>query len=521
MKRWLLAQLLLIASCASPFREPAPAELAALRVATGHSAWADLQAQDLGLLIRGDSHSMGVKSAFDLLVAGDGRYRLITHGVLGSLEVFDGTDVWRRDFSGIDRRLEWAERASAPRLVELLVGNWTEHVDGLTDDHRVRVSLGAAGLFGDAAVDLPPARPLELELDPLTSLPMRARVVGRAAADELVFADWRIANDLPLPGSIATYSANSGVLEGQFLLQKVQVVGLSAELFAFEAAPPDDVTFVPGIADTVELRRLPSGHLAVPVHVNGDVAKVFLVDTGAGATVIDARYAEQLHLPMIGEVNAVGVSGSAAAQFVSATDLRVGPMLWEAPVLVGLDFSGLAEALGAPVVGVLGFDWFARAEVEFDADVLRVRPTGSDALSGAGWHALELGFHDKVPMVRGTFPTASGAVTGRFRVDTGDSGAVTFHGPAVKRYRLLASRETTPISFGGVGGSSFGYVGELEWFELAGLRIAPLEAGFATQAKGTFASDTLLGNVGLGILGRYDVRVDYSRRQMALRERAE
>lgn len=526
MKRTLLAlPLLLAAACAPSFHAPAPAELEAFAAHSGVASWQALAASERVLVLRGESATMGREASFTLWVAGDGRYRLVVDGELGSEEVFDGSAVYRRDFSEVGRELEGPERERAPHLVWMLTGGWVSAVAGVAEDGRVELAMGERRdglvLERDAA-----GRP--------------ARVRTPDGTTTLVLAGWRTPSearpsdalaDLHFPARIESYSSRTGELDARFVTRSAALEPLDAATFAYTLERPDDARFTGPAPAVVELRRLATGHLVVPVALDGGVERVFLFDTGAGATVIDARLAEELGCEALGKVNAVGVSGVAAARFVRANELAVGSFVWDAPVLVALDFQGVAEVLGAPVVGVLGFDFIARAQVELDAAELRVWPPDHALTASApgepAWLPVPLALHDKVPAVRGRFPVGpNGAksASGWFRLDTGDNGSVTFHGPAVKEHALLAGRETQPMSFGGVGGSSFGYSSMLEWFELGtdgepALRIGPLEAGFAVQSEGTFASADLTGNVGQGVLARFDVRLDYKRRQMALRPR--
>ena len=520
MKRALLALALLVSACAPSFHAPAPAELDALAVQSGAAEWQALAARHEVLVLRGESATMGREAPFTMWVAGDGRYRLVVEGELGSEEVFDGGAVYRRDFSEVGRELEGPERERAPHLVWLLTGGWIDSIAGVADDGRVELALGerTGGLVLERSAD---------------GLPRRVRTPGGKTT--LALEDWREPTGstapaaLRFPARIASYSRRTGELDARFVTRRATLEPLTEQTFAYTIEPPDDARFTAPAPAVVELRRLPTGHLVVPVALDGGVERVFLFDTGAGATVLDARLAEELGCEPLGKVNAVGVSGVAAARFVRAQELAVGGFVWDAPVLVALDFQGVSEVLGAPVVGVLGFDFIARAQVELDADELRIWPLDHALTAGApgepAWLSVPLALHDKVPAVRGRFPVGvDGIAAGWFRLDTGDNGSVTFHGPAVKEHALLAGRETQPMTFGGVGGSSFGYSSMLEWFELGSggepaLRIGPLEAGFAVQSEGTFGSADLTGNVGQGLLARFDVRLDYGRRRMALRPR--
>lgn len=620
----LLATGWLTAGCAAPFVPASAGDVLSLVASAEIVEWRSLEDRDLGVHLAGTSETNGRREPFEMWLAPDGRYRLRVDGALGSDEVFDGTTVVRRDFSGLTEPLEGSEAKGAPRLAWLLTGGWARDVVAVRGFDEVRARRGANTLEASLRSPLLDERlsatvsyqsssaEVQLELDPKTRTLRSARALdarGEVQGGTLVFEGWHwlVVPDVPplpyplppsnealaeraaseaearrepcsdprcpvesnglahlrdgtsaagqpvaghvdaalfgaddavlVPTAFATYAARTGELESRFEVATATLVSLADVDLEARQVPPSDMHFSGAAPVRVPLRRLATGHLAVPVSIDGGEPKVFLFDTGAGATVLDRAFADELALEHLGDVDAVGVSGSASAAFMRAQALTVGgpsfagleafegeqvsdtSFTWESPVFVVLDFGAIAEALGAPVVGVLGSDFIARCQVELDADALRLWPYGAEIEASEGWHTVALAIVDRVPSAWATFPTQQGEVGGWFRIDTGDNGSVTFHGPAIEEHGLLAGRETSPISFGGVGGSSFGYVAEFEWLELGDLRVGPLEAGFAIQAEGTFGQSDLAGNIGQGILGRYDVRLDYSRRQMALRER--
>ena len=75
---WIAA--LLLASCASPFQPVVDSDLAALRASSHLDAWQAMNRAGIGLAVRGQSFSMGRVSPYELLIAGDGRYRLSIEG---------------------------------------------------------------------------------------------------------------------------------------------------------------------------------------------------------------------------------------------------------------------------------------------------------------------------------------------------------------------------------------------------------------------------------------------------------
>jgi hypothetical protein len=126
-------------------------------------------------------------------------------------------------------------------------------------------------------------------------------------------------------------------------------------------------------------------------------------------------------------------------------------------------------------------------------------------------------FSHKHPAVRARF---EGDREGVFRLDTGSDDTVTFHTPAVERFKLLGGRSTAPTRSGGVGGISSGQTGTLEWFELGGHRFERPKVGFATAREGAFADDYMVGNIGTGFLGAFVMVFDYTNRRIAFAPRA-
>jgi hypothetical protein len=119
----------------------------------------------------------------------------------------------------------------------------------------------------------------------------------------------------------------------------------------------------------------------------------------------------------------------------------------------------------------------------------------------------------RVPAVSAVFEGREG----RFRIDTGSNVAVTFHEPAVRKWNLLEGREVSDAKLGGVGGFVNAKRGAIESFELCGFRREGLQADFALEAKGSFANDSLDGNIGAGFLGDFVLVVDYAGERFTLR----
>ena len=111
----------------------------------------------------------------------------------------------------------------------------------------------------------------------------------------------------------------------------------------------------------VAMRALPSGHHIVDVTLNGKSA-TFVVDTGAGATVLHAPYAASF----LGQATktergqAIGAGGSLALSAYPISGLSIGGTATDLKQIFALDLGSVVKALdpiaGKPVHGVVGQD---------------------------------------------------------------------------------------------------------------------------------------------------------------------
>ena len=105
-----------------------------------------------------------------------------------------------------------------------------------------------------------------------------------------------------------------------------------------------------------------SGHVVVPVEIDGTPVGCFLVDTGASGLVVESRVAQQLGLRGFGEIFVTGMGGNTRSQFRRADTLRVGNAVIRDPVMMELPVAPIVSATAhtGPISGILGYDFFRR-----------------------------------------------------------------------------------------------------------------------------------------------------------------
>jgi hypothetical protein len=252
----------------------------------------------------------------------------------------------------------------------------------------------------------------------------------------------------------------------------------------------------------------------------------FILDSGAGAMVIDPGVADELDMEVIGEVLATGIGGSEQARFRTGKSFELGPMIWDDQVYVELELTFLTKAFGIPIAGIVGYDFFSRAVVEVDSDKQRVTilnpaiytegyggsVTSASHSSSQPWTPLIFDGH--TASVMASFQCGDEVRTEPFRLDTGADGTLAFHTPAVARLGLMEASNLKRISMGGVGGSGVGYETTIPWFELGGHRFEEPTVTLAQVEIGVFTDEYSTGNIGQGFLSHFILVFDYQRNRM-------
>lgn len=291
-----------------------------------------------------------------------------------------------------------------------------------------------------------------------------------------------------------------------------------------EGADPAEVLsrgtakFAAGGKANLEVKRAPTGHLLVKPRVNGVDDGWFIFDSGAGICVVSTPHMERYGLKEEGQIDSTGVGGAVKNKLYTAARVEVGPLLLQDHAIMATDLSFLKQHLKEEIAGILGYGVFTPSVIEIDLATPRIvmhDPATYALPGGASWSQMKV--ENRIPSVHAKFEGREGL----FRLDTGANSQVTFHQPAVEKWKLLEGRETQETKLGGVGGFVQARKGAVAWFELGGVRSEDLPVEFAMEAKGNFAEASKDGNIGAGLLRRYTLVLEYGKERIAFMPRAE
>jgi hypothetical protein len=225
----------------------------------------------------------------------------------------------------------------------------------------------------------------------------------------------------------------------------------------------------------------------------------FLLDSGAGATILDTECARQLKLKLGRPETVQSVVGRTRAWKVRHVNLIAGNIPLPSSALV-VNLSTVERTVGKRIDGLIGIDFFERRAVQLDYRRGQLRVFDHYA-PRAGATVIPLRSRNSILCAK---LKLNDIRSQWLRVDTGCSEALHWAGESARRAR--GNRNTTvALTRGKV---SFQRVS----VQCAGKELGVVRAGLHRNAffKG---EDGLLGN---GLLSRYRVTIDARRRRLIL-----
>jgi len=504
-----LACLLMALSCATPRASLTQDELTALenvRMAVGYVA---LEDGARAWKVTGTCAELGLDGTYELVFDRSGRFRHSIDTPLGESLGFDGEEVWAADETDMARVISLGGRNAALGRMAVETFRWLApgafHIE--VDHDAGDEGLIAFALFPEKDSKDHVATAF---VSRATWLPVAFHVPKTSGIQRYELSDWRAADGLLYPHRVEIPRQNRS--NSAFVVKSIERT--EAPSFARPEAVPDDTTFETASCE-LPTRVSPAGHTLVRASLGEREPGWFLLDSGAGALVVDHAVADELGMERRGEILVVGIGGNLPAAFRSGAPLHVGAVSVTGLSFIELDLAFLEVICGVPVEGVLGYDLFARTIVVMErGKPVELHDPRRFTLEGGPWTPLV--FEDETPCVEASFPRKN---TAWFKLDTGSDDTVAFHGPATRRYGLLRGGTSRAATQEGVGGSLAGRRGSLDWFRLAGERFTQPPVTFHVAEHGAFGSKTTAGNIGSGMLAAFRVVFDYSGGRVAFQRR--
>jgi predicted aspartyl protease len=257
--------------------------------------------------------------------------------------------------------------------------------------------------------------------------------------------------------------------------------------------------------------------ILLPVHVNEHGPFDFILDTGAGTSLLSSDLAKQLDTRIIGSKEGQSAGGKVSVSLAKVDSLTVGETKID-DVDVGIvDLAQIGKTVGAQIDGDLGHNFLKHFRVTIDYRDCEIRLDDPKRVE-----SFARGAKTEVP-IRLASPAkplilvdvhANGRGPFQFAIDTGTStSAVT---PELAKELGLESSPVGPVTTG--GGHINVRAATLDSFQLGGVKIDSMAVVVADffQMLSAAVGAKLDGIIGYNFLRNYKVVIDYPGESLTL-----
>lgn len=274
---------------------------------------------------------------------------------------------------------------------------------------------------------------------------------------------------------------------------------------------PSDFSFTTGKSFVDVPFRFIERHLFVPVTINGD-ERLWVLDTGASMSVIDADYAGALGIEAVGDMKGVGAGSTVNVSFVALPPFSIPGVEFYEQKVASLPISSLFEqTTDLEIGGILGYDFLSRfvTRVDYANESIRLYLPDSFEYEGGG-AVLEAPLSGNV---FGVMASVDEKYEGWWTLDLG-AGGVSFHYPYARDQGFL-DREGVSVFGFGAGGRIDNKLLKFSSIELGGFEVdAPIISCPEREMTGAFGGTDRIGNIGNTLLRHFVLYLDYERQQV-------
>jgi hypothetical protein len=486
--------------------------LAKVKAASGGAAWDAIHTVRTKMKIFAGGLT-GTGEALDDVTAGRyvDRFQL---GPMSGAQGFDGTVAWSQDASGQSRAEEGGDGrlGAANESYRRAFGFWhPERWPAQIEDAGPQAENGRQFLV----VRITPkgGRPFDLWIDATTMLIDRT-VEKTAIETRTTFeTDYRTVGGVKI--AFAARSTNGDPRYDQRATIEIVQFNVPAEDAAFKlpAPPPPDFALAGGKTSTTVPFELLNNHIYVEVKLNGKGPYRLMCDTG-GANIVTPELAKELGLSSEGAFEGRGVGEKSEDIGVTKVEkVEIGDATIANQVFMVFALGPFGAVEGVPQLGLVGYEVFKRfvAKVDYEKRLLTLSLPSVFNYHGTGT-VVPFTFNEHIPQVQGSLD----GIAGKFDIDTGARDSVSILAPFAEQHGLKEHYGATvgAVTGWGVGGPARGLVTRAKTLRLGTLEVAGPVVDLSQQKKGAFIDPYVAGNVGGGVLKRFNVTFDYGRQRL-------
>ncbi len=447
----------------------------------------------------------------------DKYYMEISFPAFSMVQAYDGKTAWQRDINGQVSHME----AYAKR--ELLQTIYFESFGFLfSDSMESEIAYLGTTQIDDMVFHEVAFFPFETDTlyayyDTTTGL--RAFTLTRIDQLEAItlIQDYRDMSGMLIPYYSMAEVPEAGLVTEAFLDTVELNVPLPAGIFSPPDEPRRDYLFPAGATKLSVPIKYISGHIRVPLTINGQKQVWMILDSGASTNILNSAAIENMFLAVVGSLPGMGIGGYDEVALVQTDSVQIGELTLYGQVSGRMELGNFSETWGDTLFGgLLGYDFLSRfpVEVNYTESTMTVyNPEAFEPEPGG----FEIPFHltIQIPTIRAEI----NGISGDFIVDLGNAFGLVIHPHFATKNLLeqkLADIREISEAIGGIGGAVKGNTAYAESFRMGEVLLESIRVILPESSSGIIASEELAGNIGNMVFENFRVLLDYGNRRLIL-----
>lgn len=354
-----------------------------------------------------------------------------------------------------------------------------------------------------------------ISLDASNHLMKSLAIDARLGTIVQYYGDYRLVDGLMIPFEVLSHHVTRNIHIAAHI-QSIEInVPIDPVLFLPPAESIDDYRFTSGCSAELIPFTFRNGHIYLPVRIGEVVGEtMFLLDSGAGMTVIDSSMAAEMDLPLGGKVPGASAGGMTSFHLARFPGFGVAGIEFLEQTVLIFPVADLLRAFSdIEVRGVLGYDFLSRFVTRIDYENNRISFFEPDSFM-----AMEGEVAIDAPLLHSIFSfegTIDGKYRGTFLLDTGANNSLlqkTFSvGDSPRADTCLMG-----LTIQGAGGSEDVDLCRFHSLEFGGVTIPDPVFVVPSGEGGMETFEGIDGVIGNDILERFTVTLDYRNQQVLL-----
>ncbi len=429
---------------------------------------------------------------------------------------YDGNRLWRIDPNGMLLILQ-DEQALRDQVTNCIIDSYRYLFPD--DENFSMTAAGTDTIDGTACavVELVPegGTTCRLYFDSDTYLLKRLSMDSGSGTVHETYEDYREVDGLMAPFVTRMYqTAMNQTVEVRTRTLTINE-WIDPVLFLPPSGTTKDYAFVDGFSAELIPFTYYENHIYFPVMFAGNDSEVmFMLDSGAGMTVVDSTFAVEMGFPLGERLMGAGAGGMASFYMARIPGFSIEGVSFDEQTVIAYPIKKIMDRfVDIEVHGILGYDFLSRFITRIDYERSLISFFEPDSLGPPpGARAID------APLTHNIFNAEAvldSLYLGTFLIDTGASNSILQKSFA-DEHGLREGRENLEITLLGAGGEERALLARFDSFKIGDFTIEDPVFALSDAESGIAVFENISGIIGNDILHRFSLTLDYRRQRIYL-----